>query len=1015
MVGYDGFISYSHAGDGRLAPALQEGLQRLAKRWNSRRALRVFRDETGLSTNPHLWSAIEAALDESVWFVLLASPEAAGSEWVNREVAHWLATKAADRILPVVTDGLWEWDPGAGDFTPASSAVPAALRGALHDEPRHLDLRWARDETDLDLRNSRFRGAVADLAAPMHGIAKDELEGEDIRQHRRTRRLARGAVSALVVLVVVAVMFAGLAFVQRNRASRNADRANRNATQARAAQTAAELSADEALARGLSAQVGSLVATKHNDLALLLAAEAQRFASEASPASGAAQQARNALLQVLGTDTTFTGYLDGQISTASAVSFSPDGKTIASVNDRGEVRVWDAATRRPLPHQPRLPLFGHMGTLPVSDAGLVATWAGLWDSAAGRMLAWRPPPPDLSSSIPSAFPLALSSRQALATSWTPFGSNTSEFNLWDTTAGQRIGASRQIGGIVTALGFSHDGSTLALDIVAPGGATMDLQLVDARTGALGRRWVAHRARAATPLDPAFTPFFSSVVFSPDGQQVSSVMGASPDGAIATFDTATGTAEPTTGIGKDQNVIGVSPDLAHLIVSTGPCCVAGLPASLIDARTGASLLDLVTPASPDNGQALAFDPNRPDIVFQHGDGALGILDWTKPGPSPFAQGAAGPPSGPTVALSPGGSVVDLAAPLRTLGLDGSPNPLRPWSASPSGQVAILGPTSMAIWDPVSQRIVRQLSGVPAGCPATGKPIIDFVGTDTTGRVVLGCTPKLVFWDLSKPGADPLWSEAWAGVRFDEPFGPVISPDGTTIADTDTIGTVRLLDARTGAVRARGPTAGPDNLLQLSFSSDSRILATSLYGAEVTLLNTTDGSVIQTLHSQINGADNGGYGLPVVAISPDHAYVAAWHYYGGVEVWDTASGVSLAVLNVQQAGDGPLQPGDQPVGADGEPVTPEAVALDRHAGGTGKVQYQRGALSFSSDGATLRFDALVGYQPSGAPVYDRLSTVRWSMGGDGLVRAACGIVGRDLTVAEWQHYVGSGVPYHHTCTG
>ena len=45
-MGYDGFISYSHAGDGRLAPALQEGLQRLAKRWNSRRALRVFRDET---------------------------------------------------------------------------------------------------------------------------------------------------------------------------------------------------------------------------------------------------------------------------------------------------------------------------------------------------------------------------------------------------------------------------------------------------------------------------------------------------------------------------------------------------------------------------------------------------------------------------------------------------------------------------------------------------------------------------------------------------------------------------------------------------------------------------------------------------------------------------------------------------------------------------------------------------------------------------------------------------------
>ena len=191
-MSYDGFISYSHAADGQFAPALQRGLQRFAKPWNARRALRIFRDETGLSTNPHLWSAIEAALDESEWFVLLASAEAAQSEWVNKEISHWLATKSVDHILPVVTDGSWEWDATAGDFTAESTAVPDALRGALRDEPRHLDLRWARDETDLDLRNSQFRGAVADLAAPMHGMAKDELEGEDIRQHRRARRSPGG-------------------------------------------------------------------------------------------------------------------------------------------------------------------------------------------------------------------------------------------------------------------------------------------------------------------------------------------------------------------------------------------------------------------------------------------------------------------------------------------------------------------------------------------------------------------------------------------------------------------------------------------------------------------------------------------------------------------------------------------------------------------------------------------------------------------------------------------------------
>ena len=40
---YDGFISYSHAADDLLAPRLQAGLQRFAKPWWKRRALRIFR------------------------------------------------------------------------------------------------------------------------------------------------------------------------------------------------------------------------------------------------------------------------------------------------------------------------------------------------------------------------------------------------------------------------------------------------------------------------------------------------------------------------------------------------------------------------------------------------------------------------------------------------------------------------------------------------------------------------------------------------------------------------------------------------------------------------------------------------------------------------------------------------------------------------------------------------------------------------------------------------------------
>src|SRR3954471_19433540 len=118
---FHGFISYSHAADGQLAPAIQRGLHRMAKPWHRRRALWIFRDQTGLAVTPTLWTSIQEALDGSEHFVLLASPEAARSPWVNREIEHWVATKSPDYILPVVTDGDWRWDPDTRDFTADST------------------------------------------------------------------------------------------------------------------------------------------------------------------------------------------------------------------------------------------------------------------------------------------------------------------------------------------------------------------------------------------------------------------------------------------------------------------------------------------------------------------------------------------------------------------------------------------------------------------------------------------------------------------------------------------------------------------------------------------------------------------------------------------------------------------------------------------------------------------------------------------------------------------------------
>ncbi|MEU2037219.1 toll/interleukin-1 receptor domain-containing protein [Nocardia niwae] len=82
----DVFLSYARTADDGIAPALKQGLARLAKPWSRPRALRVFRDRTDLSAAHDLTAEIEDALRRSRYFVLLASPQAAQSHWVGKEI-----------------------------------------------------------------------------------------------------------------------------------------------------------------------------------------------------------------------------------------------------------------------------------------------------------------------------------------------------------------------------------------------------------------------------------------------------------------------------------------------------------------------------------------------------------------------------------------------------------------------------------------------------------------------------------------------------------------------------------------------------------------------------------------------------------------------------------------------------------------------------------------------------------------------------------------------------------------
>jgi WD40 repeat protein len=240
QTGFDAFISYSHTQD-RLARALQVALQRFAKPWYRRRALRVFRDDANLAATPELWGSIKEALAVSKHFILLASPEAAASPWVGRELEWWLEHKPRERLLITLSDGELAWDAEAAGFDAGTTtALPPTLHLAFSQEPRHVDLRWARSEDQLSLQHPDFRERVADLAAVLHGRPKDELVGDDVREHRRTVLLARAAVASLATLALVATGAALLAIDQRDRARAERSRAEREAAIATSRQLVSE-------------------------------------------------------------------------------------------------------------------------------------------------------------------------------------------------------------------------------------------------------------------------------------------------------------------------------------------------------------------------------------------------------------------------------------------------------------------------------------------------------------------------------------------------------------------------------------------------------------------------------------------------------------------------------------------------------------------------------------------------------------------------------------------------------
>ncbi len=492
---YKAFISYSHAADGRLAPAIQSGLHRFARPWYRLRALRAFRDDTDLSVSPGVWSSIESSLNDSEFFLLLASPEAAASKWVAREVEHWLAHRSAETLLLVLTDGELAWDPAAEDFDWArTTAVPRKLAKAYSEEPLHVDLRWARSEEDLSLDNPAFRNRMADLAATLHGRPKDEMIGEDVRQHRKRKRAMWSAVAGLALLTVTSVAGAWLAVNQRNEAERR-----RRTAVARQLAAESQLLFNDTQSPSRQNDDERVLENTATGLvrSLLLAVESLRL----SP-TREGHAALAAGLGLLKRPVRRLGH-EGEVV---AITFGFGGRWIVTGSEDGWATVWDVSTGAPqvrVRHgSPLRAIVLTRGDSLMATAGTDTTvW--VWEVGTGAVVA-ELPHGDTVTSIAFA-PDSL---------WLATASTDSMLRVWDVETGS-VAKSVKLQDVLNRVAFSRAGDRL---LAATGrgipkpfrvpGMRSEVRVWDLFDGRLLAR-VEHRGAVA------------AAAFSPDGSRVAS--------------------------------------------------------------------------------------------------------------------------------------------------------------------------------------------------------------------------------------------------------------------------------------------------------------------------------------------------------------------------------------------------------------------------------------------------------------------------------------------------------------
>jgi WD40 repeat protein len=798
--------------------------------------MRIFRDKTSLSANPSLWRSIEQALTESQFCLLLASPASAKSPWVKQEIQWWLRHRSVEKLLIGLTDGDILWDGQTGDFDwGKTTAIPYCLKGAFAAEPLYADFRPAKASGRFLDSDPAYRSALLDVAAPLTGRPKDDLDSEDIRLHRKARRTV-GAVA------VVTVVLAGTAGVGLNMSYQR----QKTAT-----------------SRALASE-----ATSHVDdrsLALLLSIEARRIADTV--------EARRSLLTGLQRLPNAEAFLWGHTNAVTRAIFSPDGRTVLSAGWDDRIILWSVSTRQPIGQ----PVEGPKGLVGVAfnpDGSQFASSARasvvIWDTGSRKPVG-APFTTDMKEEFEK---VAFSSTgKMLAASTAAFGGHPATVVIWDVATRERIG--QPVEG--SSFAFSPDDTLLAI------ARYKELVLYDIRS---------HRL-AFLPRDGHFENI-TSVAFSPDGTTVAT---GSSDKTIALWDLASHSRLGTLrGHSAAVTRLLFNPQGSILLSGSDDGAIKRWNVEdlkVIDTpveSSGAAISSIFF--SPDgHARSLALEKNRVVVINIDDDPPLGRrVGASDVGSSNLAFS----PDGRFLASSGefGGVLeweVDRGK-LNGMPLSGHDRAVSSLAYAPDGKVLLSGSEdgTVIFWDMDKRE--------PLGPPikAHRSPVWSMACSPDGKTVVSGADAQLVFWDLAtrRPRGSPVSSQK------DRIWGLTFSPDGKFMASVGNDRVVQIWKAGdpTQPVKTFGTsTVGHYEWMTpagVRFNPDGTLLAMSTREDSVALWNVRTGQAVPpALYGHTKSISS-------VDFRRDGKVLASGSEDGDIRLWDVETHELLGTLSAKQ---------------------------------------------------------------------------------------------------------------------